>query len=187
MMYEPSEKERKDGFCAHAFAYFVKNGLENTSVRELCREMKLSYGSLYYWFKDKDDIYISTAMYGFEKVVDELFEFAFSNLDNLDDFFEKTPDEIKKNFAELRTVYQVAASPVYGARMRKKAEDLMPSYERYIKKLAENFDCSQEQLTPLVFVFISIIMDYCIWEDERNTRMQLDYLYNRLKEEIGSI
>ena len=69
--------------------------------------------------------------------------------------------------------------------MRKKAEDLMPSYARYVKKLAKTFNCSAEQLTPLVFVFISIIMDYCIWEDEKNTRIQLDYLYNLLKEEIG--
>ena len=81
---------------------------------------------------------------------------------------------------ELRAVYQVATSPVYGDRMREAAENLQPVYHKYIKKLSELTCCSEELLLPTVFNFISVILDYAVWNDRPVTELQLKDIYNTI-------
>ena len=76
-MREQVVKNIEKEFLAPSFKYLVKNGLENTSIRDLCKAMDISYGSLYYWFEGKDDVYNSVIKYGIGKVVGELFGIVF--------------------------------------------------------------------------------------------------------------
>ena len=87
-MREQAVKDIEKEFLEPSFKYLVKNGLENTSVRDLCKEMNISYGSLYYWFDGKDDIYISVVKYGTGKVAAMLFEMAFDKMQTPKLFFD---------------------------------------------------------------------------------------------------
>lgn len=167
-----------------SFEYLVQNGLENTSVRDLCKAVGISSGSLYYWFDGKDDIYISVAQYGLARVAEVLFDFAFGTIQNLEKFFEESLDAIDKVKMELRFIYQVAASPVYGERMRLKADALHVSYSRYVSELSKKLGCTEEILRPVVFMYISVILDYVVWEDKSVSQMQLKYLYGILDKKL---
>ena len=78
-MREQRIKDIEKEFFEPSFQYLVENGFKNTSVRDLCKAMDLSPGSVYYWFEDKDDIYINVVRYGTGKVADKLFEFSYTS------------------------------------------------------------------------------------------------------------
>lgn len=178
-MREQRAREIKEEFLNSAFNYLINHGLENTSIRDLCKGTGISVGSLYYWFDGgKDEIYISAAKYGLAKVADELFKFAFENMHDLRGFFDVCLEEIAKHKLELRLIYQIATSPVYGGRMRDAALDLNSDYEKYIKELADTIDFTPDLLTPNVYIFISIVLDYAVWDDYEVTKKQLEYLYS---------
>lgn len=183
--------EKHDGkstekFLEPSFRYLVENGFENTSVRDLCRAMKISYGSIYYWFDNKDDIYISVVKYGISKVANQLFKFAFDNMAEPERFFADFLDEVDKYKHELRLIFQVTTSPVYGDRMRIKAEDFKVGYAEYTEKLAGIIGCSMEEMIPIIYLIISILVDYVVWEDLEVSKMQLEYLHNIVKTKISA-
>lgn len=183
-MREQVVKDVEREFLEPSFKYLVKNGLENTSVRDLCKVMNISYGSIYYWFKGKDDIYISVVKYGTEKVADELFKMAFETMQNPRVFFDSFLESIEKYKNELKLIFQVASSPVYGERMREKVESFKEVYEIYIEKLAKITGCAPKEMEPIVYMLISVLVDFVVWEDYEVSKMQLEYLYNILDKQI---
>ena len=180
-MREQVIKDVEKEFLEPSFRDLVKNGLENTSVRDLCRAMDISYGSIYYWFDGKDDIYISVVKYGISKVADKLFKFAFDTLPTPDIFFGNFLSEIDKSIMELRLIFQVTTSPVYGDRMRERADGFKSVYETYINRLSEMTGCPAKELERIIYTLISVLVDYVVWEDVEVSKMQLDYLHNNLK------
>lgn len=183
-MREQVVRDVKEEFLGATFGYLVKHGLENTSLRDLCKDTGISSGSIYYWFEGKDDVFINAAEYGLSKVADSIFEFAFDNMSDLKKFFDSSLDEISKHKSELRLIYQMATSPIYGGRMRIKAEELKIMYEKYTVQLSGILDIPKEELRPVVYMYISIILDYVVWEDYDNAVLQLDGLYSILTSKL---
>ncbi len=101
------------------FSFLVKQGLENASIREICKGTGIVQGSLYYWFDDKTKIICEATEYGLKKVTDKIFEYVFSSIDDLPSFFESCLDHIDKYKNELRFIYQMVSSPKYGDKIRK--------------------------------------------------------------------
>lgn len=176
-MREQSVKNVEKEFLEPSFRYLVKNGLENTSIRDLCRVMEISYGSLYYWFDGKDDVYISVARYGISKVADALFGAVFEKIHTPEKLFNTFLDDVDRYKLELRLVFQMATSPVYGERIREKALDFNAGYEKYTRRLAEIAGITVEKLEPIIYMLISILVDYVVWEDHAVSKMQLAFLY----------
>ena len=106
-MREQNTKDVKKEFLTTAFDYLVKHGLENTSVRDLCKETKISYGSIYYWFDGKDDIYINATKYGISKVAEALFDYAFEAMKDMKSFCDGFLDEVDKYKDEFRLIFRL--------------------------------------------------------------------------------
>ncbi len=180
-MREQIVKDIEKEFLEPSFKYLVNNGLENTSVRDLCKAMNISYGSIYYWFEGKDDIYISVVKYGITKVVGRIFDFVFEKMKTPDVFFNEFLDEIDQYKQELRLVFQFAASPEYGNAIRVKAEDFKEGYGENIVQLAKIIDSTPEKVAPIIYTLISVVVDYVIWEDREASEMQMKFLHNVLE------
>ena len=177
--------DKKNKIIETTWHYLLNHGLEHSSVGELCRETALAQSSLYHYFENKDDIWISAGKYGLAKVVDALFEFTFSHTDNMTEFFGKLLDETEKYKYELRLGVQITTSPVFGSRMRKKANDFRFLYERYAEKLMGIFNCTYLQAEIFIYSIISFVIDYAIWDDREKTQMLLDNLHGRIISELG--
>ena len=63
----------EEGILDSTFNYLVKHGLENITIRELCKGTGIAQGSIYYWFSGKQDLICEAAEYGLRKVVDKIF------------------------------------------------------------------------------------------------------------------
>lgn len=170
----------RDEMLDRVFNYFVDIGLENISMRKLCSELNIAPGSLYYWFENKETLLFEAVGYGLKKIVNEIFDYAFNGFDDLKMFFDNCLDKVGLYKDELRFIYQMAASPVYGDKMRHKETDVNGVYGIYAEKLADYLGKDIEKVKPLLFLFISMILDYIIWEDRVMTEIQLEYICREL-------
>jgi len=176
--------EKKKSIIMTTWEYLLKTGLTDASVGDLCRETKLAQSSLYYWFENKDDIWISAGKYGLSKVVDALFTFTLNHTSDIRTYFDTLLDEVEKYKYELRLAIQITTSPVLGGRMRDKARDFRLLYEKYAEKIIGIFGCSHHQAEVFIYSIIAAVIDYAIWDDGEKTQMLLDNLYDRIIEKI---
>ena len=182
--YDVSDK--KKAIITTTWDYLLRTGLSNASIGDLCRETRLAQSSLYYWFENKDDIWISAGKYGLSKVVDELFKFTFNHTNDIDVFFEKLLDEAEKFKYDLRLGVQITTSPIFGNRMREKANDFRLLYERYAEKFIEIFNCTYLQAEIFIYSIIAYVIDYAIWDDREKTQMLLDNLHYRVSSKLNA-
>ncbi len=171
--------DRKKEIIRTTWKYLLKHGLGHSSIGELCRETGVAQSSLYHYFENKDEIWISAGKYGLSKVVDALFEFTFNRTKNIKSFFDELLDEVEKYKYELRLGVQITTSPIFGERMREKANDFRLLYERYAGKLMGVFGCTYSQAEVFIYSTISYVIDYAIWDDREKTQMLLNNLYER--------
>ena len=176
--------DKKKAIIVTTWEYLLKTGLGNASIGELCKETKLAQSSLYYWFENKDDIWIAAGKYGLSKVVDALFDFTLNHTDNVRKYFDTLLDEVEKYKYELRLALQITTSPVFGERMREKSKDFRILYERYAEKIIGIFGCTPHQAEVFIYTIIACVIDYAIWDDGEKTQMLLDNLYARIIEKI---
>ena len=172
--------DKRKSIIMTTWEYLLRTGLSNASVGELCREANLAQSSLYYWFENKDDIWISAGKYGLSKVVDALFTFTLCHTDDIRTYFDDFLDEVEQYKYELRMAISITTSPLYGQRMRDKAKDFRLWYENYAHKLIDIFGCTYEQADTFIYSIIAIVIDYAIWDDRDKTQMLLENLYVRI-------
>ena len=172
--------ERKAEIIKITWDYLLKHGLGHSSVGELCRETNLAQSSLYYYFENKDDIWISAGEQGLSKVVGALFEYTFDSTGNVGGYFDTILDEVEKYKYDLRLGIQITTSPVFGKRMREKTADFRILYERYAGKLMGIFGCTYDQAEVFIYSIIAYVIDYALWDDREKTQMLLDNLKDRV-------
>ena len=171
--------EKKMKIIITTWEYLLNKGLSKASICELCKETKLAQSSLYYWFEDKDDIWISAGKYGLAKVVDKLFAFTLNHIDDPDTYFSTLLDEVEKYKYELRTALQITTSPVFGDRMREKTLEFNALYDIYGEKLIKAINCTQKAAEVFIYSIIAFVVDFAIWDDRRNSQLLIDNLQER--------
>ena len=171
--------DKRKAIIATTWDYLLKTGLGNASVGELCKETKLAQSSLYYWFENKDDIWISAGKYGLSRVVDALMDFTLNHTNDIRKYFDTLLDEVENYKYELRLAIQITTSPIFGGRMRDKAKDFRLWYDRYAEKIIKIFGCTKLQAETFIYSIIAFLIDYAIWDDRDKTQMLLENLYCR--------
>lgn len=174
------QKVDEKAVLENVFSFLVKQGLESASIREICKGTGIAQGSLYYWFDDKTTIICEATEYGLKKVTDEIFEYVFSSVDDLKGFFENCLDRISEYKEELRFIYQIVASPKYGERLRKDGKYFKSIYDQYAVKLSEYLNYDIDKVKPIVYLLVSSILDYAVWDDKENSQAEIDFIYSIL-------
>lgn len=177
--------DRKQEIIRTTWAYMQKHGLMNSSIGTLCRETGLAQSSLYHWFSNKDDIWISAGKYGLSKVVTVLLDYTFDHTDNIEGFFAGFLDEVDKYKEELRLAIQITTSPVFGERMREKSRSFRTLYMQYAERLMNKFSVTELKANIFIYSVISIVMDYVIWDDKDLAQMLLDNLHGHVNNNLN--
>ncbi len=177
--------DKKKAIIITTWDYLLRTGFANASIGDLCREAKLAQSSLYYWFENKDDIWISAGKYGLSKVVEALFAFTLKHTNDVRKYFDTLLNEVEKYKYELRLAIQITTSPVFGERMRDKSKDFRLLYEKYAEKIMDIFGCTHHQAEVFIYTIIASVIDYAIWDDGEKTQMLLENLYMRIVKKIG--
>lgn len=177
---------KKEQIAKSAWEYMMNTGLASASIGGFCKETKYGESTLYYYYKNKDDIWISAAKYGISDVVDKLLSFTLNHTNDIRTYFDSLLNEVDKYKYQLRLAIQITTSPSYGDRMRQKAMDFRTWYDEYAKKIIYIFNCTPLQAETFIYSIISYIMDYVIWDDKEKSQMLLENLYMRIMNFIKS-
>lgn len=177
----------ENGILNNIFYFLANNSLENISIREICKGTGYTQGSLYYWFGDKTNMICECTQYGLEKVTEQIFDYVFESLGDLPLFFKNCLDRIAEYKNELRFIYQMTASPVYGKIIAKNGKYFKTEYSKYAERLAAKLNCDLKKLKPIVYIFVSAVCDYAIWEDKESAQTQIDYIASVLPQMIDSV
>ena len=184
-MGNSATSDKKQIIIATTWQYLLKTGLSKASIGELCKETGLAQSSLYYWFENKDDIWISAGKYGLARVVDSLLAFTLEHTNDIRKYFDTLLDEVEKYKYDLRLGIQITTSPIYGGRMRDQARSFRMWYDKYAKTLIEFFGCTYEQAETFIYSIIAYVVDYALWDDRDKTQMLLENLYKRTAIALG--
>lgn len=160
------------------FNCLVDMGLEHSTMRAFVKATGMTSSSLYYRFKDKNQIVLESTYYGLKNITQSLFLVAVNNLDDFDNLFDAFFMESEKYKPGIKLIYQVANSPVYGDQLRELSKQLIPIYKKITILLAEKLNCAAESLEPFVDLFISSIREHIVWGNSDVTKRSLKFLYN---------
>ncbi len=180
MLYEES-KSTKQRILEGTFDYLIKNGLENASIRNFCKHTGFAKGTITHHYYRKEDMICAAAEYGLKCISDKIFKNFYNDASDIDKFFDTCLDYIDAVKKELRFIYQVASSPVYGERIHNSNFRFRHSYDDYANKLADLSGGSFEDIQPIIYSFAATVIDYAIWQDREETQIQLNYLCKMLK------
>ncbi len=180
-MFDEEVKSTKQRILEGTFDYLIKHGLENASIRNICNHTGFAKGTITHYFYRKDDMICAAAEHGLKCISDRIFKNFYNDASDIDRFFNtclEYIDEVKK---ELRFIYQVASSPVYGEIMHNSKYRFRHAYDDYARKLADMSGGSFDDIQPVIYSFAATIVDYAIWQDKVETQEQLNYLCKILK------
>ena len=183
-MREPAERDvNKNNILKSCFYCLMANGLENTSIKNFCEATGMTASSIYYWFKDKDEIVIDATKFGLNLVADCIFDHVFDTIKNngVEKLIKGLPTFVDEYKSELRLVYQVVTSPQYGEYMRDSAVVLDLRYDKCAKLIADALDVDFENLRPIVSIVTSTVLDYAVWNDDEKIRDELGFVIKLLK------
>lgn len=177
----------REEILSNAFAYLTETGLEQVNVRELGKRLRGgSFSTLYTYFDDKDDCLVEATRYGLQMVSERLFSYAQKHFTELDVLFGGLLDEVDKWKPALRFIYQIAASPVYGVKIRAMDGDAVNAYAKEIQKMAAIAGSSAQAITPVIYNIIAVILGYVIWGNRPLAETQMQGLKIILKRQLGN-
>ena len=159
-----------------AFECLMENGLEKTSTRLLSEYTGLKSSSLYYWFKDKDDLIVEATEFGLSVIVEKSLKLAMQYIDDMEMFFKEFILAFKEYTKASKLIIHVASSPTYGQRLVGENGKFEKLYYDFTIKLAETLGVEYAQLRPIVNLFIATINDCAIWEQWDKFENQVNYL-----------
>lgn len=53
-------------------------------------------------------------------------------------------------------------------------------YDKYAVKLSEHLNYDLEKVKPIVYLLVSAILDYAVWDDKENAQTEIDFIYSIL-------
>lgn len=107
---EKELKARKLHVINSAAKIFARDGYENASINEIAKASEFTKRTLYKYFKDKADIYLSVLLNKYEAMVDELIGYDYkgeNGLDILQKSIKKQYDYYKKHPDTFRIMYDI--------------------------------------------------------------------------------
>lgn len=153
--------EKREFIIEKCYECYVEKGIENATVRDFCRVTNLNPNTLYYYFRNKEDILFECVSYGYRKLEDAMFE-AVDN-DSPHDIFTKIRD-VWVNFSpEMRFLCQAVSSPTYEGKRWMQFAEVDGFYERFGKKIAQRFECPYDVIRSHIYEIFVLMSYYSLW------------------------
>jgi len=144
LQHEPERRRRINKIISVARKFFLKKGYRQTTIRDICRASKLSNGTVYFYFKNKDAIYAH--------IYEECFQFLI-------DMMEQSLSHDMPPFEQIETVLKTYLK--YFIEHREMWEMLDISYRRLSlpRELIRRFDGMVETAYSFVHRAVQSYLD----------------------------
>ncbi|MDY4212956.1 MAG: TetR/AcrR family transcriptional regulator [Eubacteriales bacterium] len=160
---------------------FIKNGLSETTVRDLSTALKLQSGGIYYWFEDKDDAVVACAEEAALRLEDNLIIPAIKDINDPDQMMKRLKEHADKMRQTMKFFVSVCALDKYEDRMRPALNRLTDRYEKYAQRFSEILNCDFDEVSPYVYLTITTVSDYMIFGETKYIMPQIELIKKALK------
>ena len=103
---EREKEHRREEILTAAQAVFFEKGLQNSTMDEIAEAAELSKGTLYLYYKSKEDLYLSVMIRGMGVLYD-MFAEAKDNASNPIDALQRIGDTYYRFFLEHRNYFRM--------------------------------------------------------------------------------
>jgi len=122
---------------------FTSSGYHNVSMHQIAEESGFSIGTLYNFFKDKEDLYGELAREYLQKFHDELASVIEGPGDEIERIraYVRAKGRIFENNTQMLRLYFTETGSIYSGIKSGLNADLRAIYEDFIRRLAAVFEC----------------------------------------------
>ncbi len=174
--------ERKKEIIEICLETFMRDGLINTSMRDLGKALDLDPTALYNHFESKDEVVIACAEEATVRIENNLFGTALKDINDPDKLV-KDLDRIAVTMRPLMQFFiNVCTSQKYCDKLKEVRYRQGDRYRFYIGKIADKLGCDYNDVAPLVYIVSNTMFSYMIFDPDNFSAPQLNVVYDSLKE-----
>lgn len=155
-------------------AQFVEKGLIATTSRDLSKALNLQTAGMYSYFNSKDDAVVACAEEAALRLENELISVAIENLTDVDKLIEDVLKKAKDLSPMMRFFTSVCSTQKYEVQMEPVLTRLSKRYEKYVTEFAEYTQCDAETIKPYIFIGITAIANYMVYQEPSYIIPQFD-------------
>lgn len=174
--------ERKEAAVNACLNEFVKNGLYNTTSRDLSKAMNLQSGGLYYYFSSKDEAVIVCAEEASFLLENEMIVVALEDINDPLRLIDNLQKRARKYAPVMKFFVQVCSSNQYKDAMRPALDRLSDRYTEYATLFSARLGCEISEIEPYVYMCITAITNYMVFEEPLYVLPQLELMKSKLVE-----
>jgi AcrR family transcriptional regulator len=130
------EEERRRAITSAALELFVSKGYRATTTREICRDAGISMGTLYHYFRNKEDLFFSTVARFIEEDVEARGEIS-AQLASRQDAVNLLRDRFVNRFLDYKRLVTLVMDFVVNQDARSAEAMLRDKVEKYIRQHAQ--------------------------------------------------
>ncbi|MCM1157234.1 MAG: TetR/AcrR family transcriptional regulator [Bacteroidales bacterium] len=159
---EDNKKRKKEAIVNSAFALFIQNGINDTSIADIMKKAELAKGTFYLYFKDKFEV----RDYLIRKKATALFERAQLALDKskVDEFEEKIIfmvddilNQLNENKVLLRFISKNLSWGIFKHAITNMSVDRGLNAEDFLEKLFSETDKKYRNPEMLMFMITELV------------------------------
>ena len=181
MLSDEQREQKKQELLKKCFELFVKQGLENTSLNELCAYCNVHKATMYTYLESKDEIVVECAKMHMIEIDDMFFKAFLNPRETMKEMLQNAFQIIVKEKEKLRFVYQVISSPLYGERAQKELSKIYMKYMDYSEIFAKIYGVDKVKFRPYFLLLVSTMHDYCMWGNEILVKEKLDFIFSEIE------
>ncbi len=178
--YEKCERKRKEEIVGRCLAIYMKNGLIDTTTKNMCDALHMNSGAVFYYFKNKDEIVLACAEEAKKRIERDLFGIAINDLDNP----ERLAEDLHSRAVAMRPLMKffvsVCATPRYEEAVHPLLDKLGDRYKFYVNQFAVKLGSTPEEVAPYVYIVINTMLSYMLFGKENFVAPQLELVYGKL-------
>lgn len=156
-------EERKKEVIDICLDCFIKNGLYETTTRDLSKALKLQNAGLYYYFVSRDEVVIQCAEEAALRIENALIEPTISDLADPDNMMKRLRSRADEMAPTMRFLATVSGSKRYHDGMKPISEGMAKRYDYYVGQISQELGCNRDEIEPYVYMTIAAVMNYMIF------------------------
>jgi AcrR family transcriptional regulator len=158
--------DRNKEIINNCLELLVSKGLTETSTRDLSKAIKLQSGGIYYYFASKDELIIACAEEATLRIENNLVTSAMDEVRNPKEMIERLQSRALDMAPMMKFFVSVCTEKRYAEGIKPVLERLGKRYTQYSNKFAELLKCDSREITPFVYMCITAISNYMIFEEK---------------------
>ncbi len=173
--------ERRQKVLEVCLETFVKNGLYETSVRDLGKSLNLQSGAIYWWFKDKDEVVLACAEEAAIRLETALIIPALGDMRDPERLMSSLKTRADKMRPMMKFFACVCSCSKYEERLQPVLDRLSERYEKYARRFSKELNCAFDEVAPYVYFAITTVTDYMIFGEAKYIKPQIELIKTALK------